>query len=290
MGGVAFKDKVRRILKEEIPETLQYVSSLTAIDKSYLSKNMLGSAGKSDTSGDIDLNMDERLYDKVGLLAVLKEKLGEDNVKDWTHVNQIFTCVPIKGDPANGFIQIDFMFGDRAWQEFSYFSPGPKSKYKGLFRTELLKAAVAFNSDWVLKSGDDVIARVGPTFFHDRGCVWRYRHRPMRKDLTGRVKAFVELTEEEFLKLYPYAEPATQSVVDTSQGVSDIIFGNGRHNYGHTAAFESYETLKFAIKTRYNFIDYGIVMQIFHERLNSLKVDIPEDIENEILAATGAIG
>ena len=74
---------------------------------------------------------------------------------------------------------------------------------KGLYRTELLKALVAFNSDWILEEDGEVIARVGPTFFHDKGCMWRYRHRPMRKDGTARVQDFKELTRDEFKEIYP---------------------------------------------------------------------------------------
>jgi len=282
MGGAAFKEKVRRIQKEEIPDTIRWLAGVTDLDKGYLLRNMLGSAGKSETSGDIDLNMDEKLFDKAAILAKVKAVLGDDNVKDWTHVNQIFTCVPIKGDPANGFIQVDFMFGNRVWQEFSYYSPGPYSQYKGLFRTELIKAAVAFCSDWVLMEDGQMIARVGPTFFHDKGCVWRYRHRAIRKDGKGRVQALTELSKEDFFKLYPYAQVASKEVIDTPEGVAELIFGDSRRTY----AFPTYEILVRKLQDFYSYSgNYGSILKIFEERLNSLKVDIPEAIQNEILAA-----
>lgn len=283
MGGMAFKGKVRRINKEEILPTLQWLAHKTKLSQIYLMNNMLGSAGKSPTSGDIDINMDQTVFDKRKILNSLIVALGTDNVKDWTHVNQIFTCVPIEGDPLRGYVQIDFLFGNKEWQAFSYFSAGPDSAYKGLFRTELIKAAVAFNSDWVLKENNEVVARVGPTFFHDRGLVWRYRHRAPKKKGEGRVKAYSELTEDEFLKLYPTAKKASNTIVDSPAAVSELIFGDTR-SLGY---FNSYELLSARLKSLYGSA-YGVIMAIYEERLNSLKVDIPKDISDEISTAISA--
>jgi hypothetical protein len=285
MGGLAFKDKARRILREEIDPTLEWVAGKIGLPPEYVKAHKLGSAGKNETSGDVDINMDETLFDIYAILDKLKDVLGEDNVKDWTHVNQIFTCVPILGDPANGFTQIDFMFGDVIWQEFSYFSPGSKSAYKGLFRTELIKAAVAFCSDWTNFEDNTLVCRVGPTFFHDRGLVWRYRHRPIRKDRKGRVKTFAEVTEAEFIEMYPQAHKASQTVVKTPSDVAALIF----NDHDKLDSFESYETLSTALKSHYSASQYGMIMEIFLERLNSLKVDIPKDVFDEISTATIAI-
>jgi hypothetical protein len=140
------------------------------------------------------------------------------------------------------------------------------------------------HSDWVKTENNEVIARVGPTFFHDRGLIWRYRHRPERQDGKGRVLAYKELTEGEFLQLYPDAIKASKTVVDSPEGVSELIFGD-------TSAldlFEKYETLKSKLNCFYGKQSYATIMQIFEERLNSLKVDIPKDIADEILAATSA--
>lgn len=285
MGGLAFKDKARRILRAEINPTLEWLGERIQLDTEYMKSNKLGSAGKNETSGDVDINMDESRFDIHEILGKLKATLGEENVKDWTHVNQIFTCVPIRGDSTNGFVQIDFMFGDRVWQEFSYFSPGYKSAYKGLFRTELIKAAVAFRSDWTLFEDDQLVCRVGPTFFHDRGLVWRYRHRAMRKDGKGRVKTFSELTEADFKQLYPQARSATKTVVKTPHGVAELIFGSKKQ----VDDFFSYETLLAGLKQTYSPAEYGTIMAIFLERLNSLKVDIPKDVFDEISTATIAV-
>ena len=284
MGGMAFKDKVRRIQRDEIQPTLRWLASKTGLPYSFLINAMLGSAGKAESSGDIDINMDQTKFDKRVILQTLVTALGPDNVKDWTHVNQIFTCVPIAGNPNVGHVQVDFMFGDKVWQSFSYHSPGDSSIYKGLFRTELIKAAVAFNSDWTLDENGKLVARVGPTFFHDKGLVWRYRHRAPRKDGKGRVQAFSELTEEDFLRLYPEANKASQSIVSTPEGVSELLFNNRRE----LGTFDRYETLHERLREFYGRRSYGTIMNIFEERLNNLKVDIPKDIADEILAAIGA--
>lgn len=283
MGGLAFKDKTRRILRAEVEPTIRWLSKITNIDYDYLSKNLLGSGGLAETSGDLDINMCQDTFNEKDKFAdLLVDKLGTDNVKKRLYVNQIFTCVPIKGDSNNGFVQVDFMFGNAKWQHFSYFSPGEKSAYKGLFRTELIKAAVAFQSDWTLWEDGELVARVGPTFFHDRGIVWRYRHRAPRKDGNGRVQTFTQLTMEEFCKLYPKAPKVSRENIDSQIGTSMLIF----NTVEQTGAFFSYETLSRALSNHYNTTDFGIIMTMFEERLNSLKVDIPEDIKNEILTAT----
>lgn len=284
MGGAAFHGKTRRIRKEEINPTLKWLAAKTGLSYLNMSNNLLGSAGKAETSGDVDINMDQKKYDKRLILNTLVSTFGPDNVKDKTNVNQIFTCIPIRGDASQGYVQVDFMFGNRAWQSFSYWSPGDSSAYKGLYRTELIKAAVAFNSDYVKSEGDNVIARVGPTFFHDRGLVWRYRHKAPRKDGKGRVQAFSVITEEEFMALYPDAKKASNTIIDDPRDVSELIFNNRRE----LDVFERYESLRERLKDFYGRRSYGTIMEIFEERLNSLKVDIPKDIIDEILAATGA--
>jgi hypothetical protein len=281
MGGAAFKDKTRRILKLEIDPTLKWLAYKTDFSYLYMSDNILGSAGKVESSGDIDINMDINKFDKKVILNALVSVLGPDNVKDWTHVNQIFSCVPICGNPNLGYVQIDFMFGDPRWQKFSYWSPGNSSKFKGLFRTELIKAATAFNSDWTLMDNDELIARVGPTFFHDRGLLWRYRHKAMRKDLKGRVKSFSEISADEFMKLYPSAKKASHSIIINPTEVTEFIFDNKTPE----TVFDSYESLSEKLREFYGRKSFGTIMDIFLERLNSLKVNIPDEINSEIMSA-----
>jgi hypothetical protein len=295
MGGKAFEDITRPIQKVEITETLSSLERAlwaagSKIPPDYLVKNMLGSAGKKAVSGDIDINMDYKKFDLLHEASVLEAVLGVDRVKSRPGFNQIFTAVPIEG--TDDFVQVDFMFGDYYWQQFSYFSAQSLetasldglagwsgyqrwTRYKGLYRTELIKALVAFNSSWVLEEDGEMIARVGPTFFHDRGLIWRYRHRPFKKgSTTDRVKAFKELTREEFLAIYPSANCATREVMTNPLEVVELILAN---DYS-PALVESFESLCICLEQVYKPEDRKIIWKIFLERLNSLKVDIPKEI------------
>ena len=292
MGGKAFEGVTRRITKAEIVPTLAWLEDSWLGHYNNKQPNLheclLGSAGKNETSGDLDLNLDINSFDQSAVAKDLIELLGEDHVKARPGNNQIFAVVPICGLPSNGYVQVDFMFGDTKWQAFSYYSPaydpdstvmfgryglhGRKhaSSFKGLYRTEMLKALCAFNSDWVLEDNGKVIARVGPTFFHDRGVVWRYRYRPMRKDGTARIQEFKEVTKEEFFKIYPSAVPASHNVINDPDELTDFLVP-GRSSED----FASLEGICANLYYNYSVEERNVIYKIYLERLNSLKVEIP---------------
>jgi hypothetical protein len=144
----------------------------------------------------------------------------------------------------------------------------------------MIKALVAFNSDWVLEDDKEVIARVGPTFFHDKGCIWRYRYRPIRKDGKGRVQDFKEVSKDEFLLLFPSALEASRNVIKTKEEVLELVFPNDRyHRYVET---NSLENLWAVIWRSYTREDQQTIIKIYLERVNSLKVDIPTKLFNQI--------
>lgn len=286
MGGKAFHGVTQRIHKHDILDTLDWLKQNWpdhSLNCEPLENSLLGSAGKQDTSGDLDLNLDINAYDQAKVARDLTALLGEEFVKPRPGNNQIFTAIPIMGDAEKyGRVQVDFMFGNFKWQEFSYFSPakavGNKwaalktgSNFKGLYRTEFIKALTAYRSDWVLEENGEMIARVGPTFFHDKGLVWRYRHRPMRKDGTARVKAFEELSKEEFLQIYPSAMTAMTDVMDDPQEVVKFILES------HITPEQCFSLENLVLWTRriYDSEAMAIITKIYLERLNSLKVEIP---------------
>lgn len=292
MGGNAFEG-TRQIHKSEIAGTLLAISKAVhpvPLKVSYLEKHLLGSAGKNKTSGDLDINMDEKKFSLPELEEALILALGADNVKSRPGNNQIFTKFPIMGDGENqGFVQVDFMFGNVEWQRFSYWSPRHEpnttlnsyyygsdvSRYKGLFRTELIKALVAFNSDWVLEENEEMVARVGPTFFHDRGIVWRYRYRPFKKgSTTERIKALKEVTKEEFMEVFPSAFEASGAVENDPKKVIALILRDDTIE----DQLYSYEALMSAIRWSYDATQRAEIGKIYLERLNSLKVDVPKEI------------
>lgn len=293
MGGKAFEGTTRRILKEEVKPTLDWLIanwSDSKIQGGNFMDHLLGSVGKNETSGDIDLNLRIELYDQGKVASDLVAILGEDNVKARPGNNQIFTAVPIMGDAENGFVQVDFMFGNYEWQKFSYYSPQVKddnhfwrivpgaSQFKGLYRTELLKAVVAFNSDWVVEDGEEMIARVGPTFFHDKGCVWRYRYRPMRKDGTARVKEFKEVSKDEFLEVFPSAITASKDIIIDPIELKAFLFRD--NYYTKRLDLDSLESVWNLCQRTYEAQEQKRLIKIYLERLNNLKAAIPAEFKH----------
>lgn len=151
-GGNVFKgpDKeplTRRIKREEIPGTITYLEKETGVDFSMdkdeegVPVKWLGTTGRKEDSGDLDLSVDAKEIDKKEFAAKLVSIFGKDSVKlsgDSVHLK-----TPINGDTANGFAQTDFMFSDDpTWQQFSVRGGLPDSPYKGEHR-HILLASVA---------------------------------------------------------------------------------------------------------------------------------------------------
>jgi hypothetical protein len=282
MGGKAFHN-TRRVNRTEVLQVL--VDLDRQFDAGgYFSRNVLGSAGKSTSSGDIDINMCLTRFDSLQFLRQITHLVSSRNVINRPSHNQIFTSYAIPGTEDR--VQVDFMFTHvPVWQEFSYASPGDHSAFKGLYRTELIKAAVAFNSNWTLMEEGQLVARIGPTFFHDRGIVWRHRHRPMRRDGRGRVQQLTQISPEEFRALYPQAPRCEDAAHTHPSDVSQLIFDEpGKYQ----DSFFSYETLTDALREFYDASSYHTILQIYLERLNSLKAEVPQEILDEIHSAAGA--
>jgi hypothetical protein len=112
---------------------------------------MLGSTGRKDTSGDLDLGIDETKISKDVLIQqLLKRGIKAEDIKksgDSVHVK-----TPILGDKSNGYVQTDFMFGDPEFQKFA-LNTG-ESDYKGVHRAILLASiAKAQGMKWSYKNG-----------------------------------------------------------------------------------------------------------------------------------------
>lgn len=282
MGGRAFAS-TRRSTKAEVLSTVEWLEEnwkSASKDPTPLNQRLLGSAGKRETSGDIDLNINESIYDLTVVELELITLLGRENVWSRPGNYQIFTSVPVPG--TRDRVQIDFMFGDYQWQSFSYASPSDigvnASSYKGLFRTELIKALVAFQSDFVAEEYGEMVARSGPTFFHDRGIVWRYRLRPYKKDGSGvRIKALREVGELEFFDQFPDAVELSHTAMKDPGQVIKLILGDR----AIMSDCYSYETIWLAAHRKYNENELKEIGEIFLERLNSLKVCIPKEINDE---------
>lgn len=145
------------IHRDEIETTLAPISKFVGVD---LSKQALGSVGKKQFSGDIDvaINISPEEWD------AFQEKLESSPLFSYVEKTSVYiTKIKIqnydpdrtfvdprtgedKGVPQGrtGYVQLDFMPGDPGWLKTYYHSPSEtESKYKGVFRNIMISTIAA---------------------------------------------------------------------------------------------------------------------------------------------------
>ena len=132
---------------DEIEPTLDALEKILGID---LKNNALGSVGKKEFSGDIDIALEIKPEDIPAFVEKLK---NIPEVLDIAKSSVIMTKVKItdydpnkkaEGKPRTGYVQVDFMPGDPGWLKTFYHAPHEKdSKYKGVFRNILISSIAA---------------------------------------------------------------------------------------------------------------------------------------------------
>jgi hypothetical protein len=132
----------------EVGPTVEMLEKALGVPlKNYL----LGSAGKNQFSGDIDIALKleteeipkfvEKLEQTPEVLEVQKTSVIMTKVKIINYDPDIET-----DKPRTGFVQVDFMPGDPDWLKVFYHSPSEKeSKYKGVYRNIMLSTIAAFH-------------------------------------------------------------------------------------------------------------------------------------------------
>jgi len=135
---------------DEINPTLDALEKDLGID---LKNNVLGSVGKKEFSGDIDVAIQVAPEDIPELIKKLE---ASSLIKALQKTSIIMTSVDIIGfdpnkqsdDPKHGertgTVQVDFMPGDPGWMKTYYHSPSAdESKYKGVFRNIMIATICA---------------------------------------------------------------------------------------------------------------------------------------------------
>lgn len=141
-GGNVFRDKegnalTKRIERKDVEPTVRWLEEKTGLS---LVDYMLGTTGKKETSGDLDLAVDETAISKEQLMNKLKQFFPETDVRRIG--SNVHLKTPINGEPNNGFVQTDFMFGNPEWLKFSMKGGRVGSEYKGVDK-HLLLASIA---------------------------------------------------------------------------------------------------------------------------------------------------
>lgn len=144
-GGNIFKTDngvplTQRIQREDVPTTIRWIESVTGIK--FPVESWLGTTGRKSSSGDLDLSVDESTITKEALIkTLLANGVAATDLKksgDSVHIK-----APIAGDPKNGFVQADLMFGDPKWQAFSMSGAPEESTLTGMSRHVILASIVS---------------------------------------------------------------------------------------------------------------------------------------------------
>ena len=134
---------------DEINPTLTALETSIGVD---LMNNVLGSVGKRQFSGDIDVALQIQPEE---LPAFIEELKKNPLVLDIAKTSVIMTKVKIAdfdqsksdGRPRTGFVQVDFMPGDPGWMKTYYHSPSEtESKYKGVYRNIMIATLAAVHN------------------------------------------------------------------------------------------------------------------------------------------------
>jgi len=154
-GGNVFKladgtPATTRIARDDVVPTVQWLEGITGLS---LVDNMLGTTGRKETSGDLDLAVDaDKISKEVLIQQLLNKGVAQTDIRK--SGDNVHLKTPILGDPANGYVQTDFMFGRPAWQHFAMAGSPEGSPYKGLHRHLLLASiAKAQGMKWSYKNG-----------------------------------------------------------------------------------------------------------------------------------------
>lgn len=278
-GNVFVNPKLRRINLQEIPNTLNWISQQTKLPVDLLKTNVLGSTGKTATSGDIDIGVNKQTFPPEKIISNLEKTLDKTQFKYNPGLDTLHILTPIMGDSKNGYIQTDLMFSTEPnWLKFAFFSPGAKSQYKGVYRTILLLNVANTISDF-LKLDDQgmILAKAGPVFVMPKGLIYQYRLRQKRKDGMGYTQQVKSVSREEFLKEYPQANKWIKDFgVETDPNkVAQILFGPNTSQKD----LESFESVWNQIQTKFKLSQQQLVKKLYVQALDNAGIAIPKDLQ-----------
>jgi len=156
-GGNVFKDATgkpltQRINSADVPGTIKWLEKLTKLDltgkekdKNGVPARWLGSTGRRDTSGDLDIALDANIVSKEQLNTFLTQWATKNNLDPAQFIKkagELHFRTPINGDPKQGFVQTDFNFypDPKALTWGTFYMSGSSANYKGMARNVLLSS------------------------------------------------------------------------------------------------------------------------------------------------------
>jgi hypothetical protein len=256
-------------------------ATLDALEKSLgvsLKDNVLGSVGKKEFSGDIDVAID---IPKEQLAAFAEKLEASPLVQDVKKSSVFMTVVDIVGYNAEhtkegllrtGKVQIDFMPGEPEWMKTYYHSPheksmskdGRSSNYKGTFRNIMLATMAAVYQSTSSKEQNEhgrPLEQKRWIWSPSDGLNWISRKPKPKANGEGYTKANVDTRLDG-----PYKNPteiATKFGLDSAE---DLY---------------SFETLLAAIKKNYPEEVSSKIIRLFKDNGQIKNMGIPSELEGE---------
>ena len=272
-GGNAFAD-VGVIHISEIEPTLHWMEKKFGL--SNLKDRVLGSVGKTEYSGDIDVAIDSKTIDPTEFSTMLRTKLGDQSVTGVA--GNITIRVPIANydktkdgrQPRTGFVQVDFLPGDPAWLKTFFHSPGDESKFKGIHRNMAMIAVANSLGAKSTKEEDDFDRPISTVRWQ-----WGLKHGLVKVKKTSRKNKntgkWIKKQDTEIL-----GKPVTDP-----KKIAHVLF-KGKAG---PEAINSMETILDAAKKAYNPKELDAIYQKLGQTLSYGNVDMVTgyDIPKEVV-------
>ena len=250
----------------EINPTLDQLEKTLGID---LKNNVLGSVGKKEFSGDIDVAIQ---VDPADIPELVKKIEASPLVLDIAKSSVIMTKVKIVGydetkqatKPRTGFVQVDFMPGDPGWMKTYYHSPSEKeSKYKGVFRNIMIAtiAAVLDRNDSEEKIDDGRSVESERWMWSPADGLVRIRRTPVPK---ANGEGYTKKNKNEII-----SKP-----IKTAPEIAKALKLNGPED------LNSYESLKAAMEKNYPPEMVQQILNSFADNGQVKDIGVPDDIAN----------
>ena len=235
---------------------------------------VVGSTGKSEYSGDIDVVIDKVWWD--GSIEEFHKDLrllfaGTDIARNGAMIHLKYPIENFDKQynerlPRTGFVQVDFMFGDLEWEQFFHYSHGNESEYKG-FHRNIAISAITHSTAIVYSNDIDDLGR--PTFLE------RWKWSP--KGLLRVTKSSRPRTGGGWLKTQ--AEVVVDGPYKDRNFIARTLFPVD----GTPDDLNSLETLILAIKRNYSRqiqeIIYKRIAECFNEHNDAIYFSYPPEIE-----------
>lgn len=235
-----------------------------------LRSNTLGSVGKKEFSGDIDIALQIAPDDIPAFVEKLKRNPA---ILDLEKSSVIMTKVQIQDfdrtkqttKPRTGYVQVDFMPGDPGWLKTYYHSPAEgESQYKGVFRNIMIATIAAI---WQRKDSEEKIEDGRP--IESERWMWSPADGLVRIRRTPVPKA----------KGDGYTKKNSNEIIDEPiKDPEEIAKALGLNS---AKDLNSYESLKQAIETNYPEELVQRVLDSFAQNKQVQDIGVPPELRSQ---------